>query len=62
MTTLREKYSMIRHTLTFYANKNNYLSTGGSQSVERDGGQRAREILEIINGPETEEKKQGQET
>lgn len=52
--TLREKYNMLRHTLNFYAQEMNY-TIGGSKAVAVDRGQRAREILEITDGPETEE-------
>lgn len=47
---------MLRRCLSFYANPTAYDLNGGSQTVKFDGGQRAREVLEITDGEETKER------
>lgn len=54
--SLIERYRMMRKALTFYANKNNYISQGGTDRVANDAGQMAREVLELTDGPEESER------
>lgn len=55
MATAQEKINMLRHTLKFYANSGNYMNQQSMGTpILRDSGQRAKEILELTDGPETE--------